>query len=48
MALDGIRVVVTGASSGLGAHAVRHLAGLGAHVLAGSCPVEWWTLSDPS
>jgi NAD(P)-dependent dehydrogenase (short-subunit alcohol dehydrogenase family) len=34
MALDGIRVVVTGASSGLGAHAVRHLAGLGAHVLA--------------
>jgi len=28
------RIVVTGASSGLGAHAVRHLAGLGAHVLA--------------
>jgi len=34
MALDGIRIVVTGASSGLGAHAVRHLAALGAHVLA--------------
>mgnify|MGYP002476451140 CR=1 FL=1 len=28
------RIIVTGASSGLGAHIVRHLAGLGASVLA--------------
>jgi NAD(P)-dependent dehydrogenase (short-subunit alcohol dehydrogenase family) len=34
MSLEGVRIVVTGASSGLGAHAVRHLVGLGAHVLA--------------
>ena len=34
MSMAGRRIVVTGASSGLGAHAVRHLAGLGAHVLA--------------
>jgi NAD(P)-dependent dehydrogenase (short-subunit alcohol dehydrogenase family) len=34
VSLEGRRIVVTGASSGLGAHAVRHLAGLGAHVLA--------------
>ena len=32
--LAGRRVIVTGASSGLGAHIVRHLAGLGADVLA--------------
>ena len=32
--LAGRRVVVTGASSGLGAHVVRHLVGLGADVLA--------------
>lgn len=32
--LGGRRVVVTGASSGLGAHMVRHLAGLGAYVVA--------------
>jgi NAD(P)-dependent dehydrogenase (short-subunit alcohol dehydrogenase family) len=32
--LAGRRVIVTGASSGLGAHVVRHLAGLGADVLA--------------
>ena len=32
--LEGRRIIVTGASSGLGAHTVRHLAGLGAHVLA--------------
>jgi NAD(P)-dependent dehydrogenase (short-subunit alcohol dehydrogenase family) len=32
--LEGRRIVVTGASSGLGAHTVRHLAGLGADVLA--------------
>lgn len=32
--LSGLRVIVTGASSGLGAHVVRHLAGLGAHVVA--------------
>lgn len=34
MPLEGRRIVVTGASSGLGAHTVRHLAGLGASVLA--------------
>jgi NAD(P)-dependent dehydrogenase (short-subunit alcohol dehydrogenase family) len=34
MPLAGCRVVVTGASSGLGAHVVRHLAGLGAFVVA--------------
>jgi meso-butanediol dehydrogenase/(S,S)-butanediol dehydrogenase/diacetyl reductase len=34
MSMTGRRFVVTGASSGLGAHAVRHLAGLGAHVVA--------------
>jgi NAD(P)-dependent dehydrogenase (short-subunit alcohol dehydrogenase family) len=32
--LAGVRVVVTGASSGLGAHTARHLVGLGADVLA--------------
>lgn len=32
--LEGCRVIVTGASSGLGWHTVRHLAGLGADVLA--------------
>ncbi|MHB8959092.1 MAG: SDR family NAD(P)-dependent oxidoreductase [Candidatus Limnocylindrales bacterium] len=32
--LSGRRVVVTGASSGLGAHVVRQLAGMGAHVAA--------------
>jgi NAD(P)-dependent dehydrogenase (short-subunit alcohol dehydrogenase family) len=34
VSLEGRRIVVTGASSGLGAHTVRHLAGLGASVLA--------------
>lgn len=34
MSIEGRRVVVTGASSGLGAHTVRVLAGRGAHVLA--------------
>ncbi len=34
MSIAGRRIVVTGASSGLGAHTVRHLAGLGARVLA--------------
>jgi NAD(P)-dependent dehydrogenase (short-subunit alcohol dehydrogenase family) len=34
MTLEGRRVVVTGASSGLGAHAVRLLAERGAHVVA--------------
>jgi 3-oxoacyl-[acyl-carrier protein] reductase len=34
MSIEGRRVIVTGASSGLGAHVVRHLAGLGASVLA--------------
>ena len=34
MPLAGVRVIVTGASSGLGAHTVRHLAGAGAAVLA--------------
>lgn len=32
--ITGRRIIVTGASSGLGAHAVRHLAGLGADVVA--------------
>lgn len=34
MSLAGCRVIVTGASSGLGAHTVRHLVGLGAFVVA--------------
>ena len=34
MGLEGRRVIVTGASSGLGAHTVRLLAGRGAHVVA--------------
>lgn len=34
MSLAGCRVIVTGASSGLGAHTVRHLVGLGASVVA--------------
>jgi NAD(P)-dependent dehydrogenase (short-subunit alcohol dehydrogenase family) len=34
MSIADRRIVITGASSGLGAHAVRHLAGLGASVLA--------------
>jgi NAD(P)-dependent dehydrogenase (short-subunit alcohol dehydrogenase family) len=34
VSLDGRRIVVTGASSGLGAHAVRLLAQRGAHVVA--------------
>lgn len=34
MTIEGRRVIVTGASSGLGAQAVRLLAGRGAHVLA--------------
>lgn len=34
MSLVGCRIVVTGASSGLGAHTVRHLAELGAFVVA--------------
>jgi 3-oxoacyl-[acyl-carrier protein] reductase len=32
--LAGLRVIVTGASSGIGAHTARHLVGLGADVLA--------------
>ena len=38
--LVGLRVVVTGASSGLGAHVVRHLVGLGAGVLAAARRAE--------
>ncbi len=34
MSLDGRRIVVTGASAGLGAHTARLLAGRGAHVVA--------------
>ena len=34
MSIEGRRVIVTGASSGLGAHVVRHLVGHGAGVLA--------------
>jgi NAD(P)-dependent dehydrogenase (short-subunit alcohol dehydrogenase family) len=40
MSIEGRRFIVTGASSGLGAHTVRHLAGLGAHVLAAARRVE--------
>ncbi len=38
--LKGKRVLVTGASSGLGAHFVRLLAGQGAHVVAAARRVE--------
>jgi NAD(P)-dependent dehydrogenase (short-subunit alcohol dehydrogenase family) len=38
--LHGLRVIVTGASSGLGAHTVRYLAGLGADVLAAARRLE--------
>jgi len=38
--LDGLRVIVTGASSGLGAHTVRYLARLGAHVVAAARRVD--------
>lgn len=40
MTLDGLRVIVTGASSGLGAHTVRDLAGRGANVLAAARRIE--------
>ncbi len=34
MTVEGLRIIVTGASSGLGAHTVRHLVRGGAHVVA--------------
>ncbi len=40
MSLEGRRVIVTGASSGLGAHTVRLLAGRGAHVVAAGRRLE--------
>jgi meso-butanediol dehydrogenase/(S,S)-butanediol dehydrogenase/diacetyl reductase len=40
MSFEGCRIVVTGASSGLGAYAVRHLVGLGAHVLAAARRID--------
>ena len=40
MSIEGRRVVVTGASSGLGAYAVRHLVGLGARVLAAARRID--------
>ena len=40
MSIEGRRIVVTGASSGLGAYAVRHLVGLGAHVLAAARRID--------
>ena len=39
-ALAGQRLIVTGASSGLGAHIVRHLVGLGANVLGAARRVD--------
>ncbi len=38
--LDGRRIIVTGASSGLGAHMVRQLAAEGAHVLAAARRID--------
>jgi NAD(P)-dependent dehydrogenase (short-subunit alcohol dehydrogenase family) len=40
MSIEGRRFIVTGASSGLGAHTVRHLAGLGARVVAAARRVD--------
>ena len=40
MSIGGRRVVVTGGSSGLGAHTVRHLVGLGARVLAAARRID--------
>jgi len=40
VSIEGCRIIVTGASSGLGAYAVRHLVGLGAHVLAAARRVD--------
>ncbi len=40
MSIEGRRIVVTGASSGLGAHTVHHLAARGAHVLAAARRLE--------
>jgi meso-butanediol dehydrogenase/(S,S)-butanediol dehydrogenase/diacetyl reductase len=40
LSIEGRRIIVTGASSGLGAYAVRHLVGLGAHVLAAARRVD--------
>jgi 3-oxoacyl-[acyl-carrier protein] reductase len=40
VSIEGRRVVVTGASSGLGAYAVRHLVGLGARVLAAARRID--------
>jgi NAD(P)-dependent dehydrogenase (short-subunit alcohol dehydrogenase family) len=40
MSLEGRRIVVTGASSGLGSHTVRLLAGRGAHVVAAARRLE--------
>jgi len=40
VSIEGRRIIVTGASSGLGAHAVRHLVELGAHVLAAARRVD--------
>jgi len=40
VSIGGRRVVVTGGSSGLGAHTVRHLVGLGARVLAAARRID--------
>lgn len=40
MSLAGMKILVTGASSGIGAHAVRFLAGEGAHVVAAARRVD--------
>jgi NAD(P)-dependent dehydrogenase (short-subunit alcohol dehydrogenase family) len=48
MSVEGLRIVVTGASSGLGAHTVRHLVAGGALVLAAQvAPISAASIGDP-
>jgi NAD(P)-dependent dehydrogenase (short-subunit alcohol dehydrogenase family) len=47
MSVEGLRIVVTGASSGLGAHTVRHLVAGGALVLAAQvAPISAASIDD--